>query len=279
MLLEENKKEFKKSLADNHIHSEHSFDGSEKIFDICKKAVECNLSVIAITDHCDINPNPEQDLKNTIAMSYKDTLMAKDKFAAKLQVLTGIELGQPLENIALAQKILDRFDLDFTLLSLHNLPEKPDFYYMDDFSEKTVNKVLEEYFVELAHTIKEFNCFDSLAHLTYPLRYVYLRSNTKPNLNLFSHLIDDILKLLVLNNKALEINISGLTSGLNCSFPGGDILRRFKDLGGKYITIGSDSHTIEKIGVNISDGLKIIKNSGFNSITIFEKHKPRFINI
>ena len=40
--------------CDYHLHSEFSFDSSEKIENICKKAVEEGISEIAVTDHAEL---------------------------------------------------------------------------------------------------------------------------------------------------------------------------------------------------------------------------------
>ena len=41
-------------LADYHMHSKYSFDGSEELDTICQTAIRRGLSEIAITDHMDI---------------------------------------------------------------------------------------------------------------------------------------------------------------------------------------------------------------------------------
>ena len=139
--------------------------------------------------------------------------------------------------------------------------------------------MLHEYFDQLINTIKCFNSFDSLAHLTYPLRYVYLKSLIKPDLNLFIDKIDYILNLLIEKNKALELNVSGFAKGINTSLPGKNIIKRFNQLGGKYITLGSDSHNAYCVGNYINNGIDIIKSCGFDYITVFINHKPNLIHI
>lgn len=266
-------------FIDSHIHSKYSFDGHDDIINICNAAYQNNLSAITITDHCDINFNSNINMLSPLKLSNTDCIKAKSLFKNKLSVYCGIELGQPLENVTLATDILNSLKLDFTLLSLHNMPYKPDFYFYDNFTKENVSKMLYEYFDQLINTIKCFNSFDSLAHLTYPLRYVYLKSNIKPDINLFIDKIDYILNLLIEKNKALELNVSGFAKGINTSLPGKNIIKRFKYLGGKYITLGSDSHNAYCVGNYIDKGINIIKSCGFSYITIFNNHKPNLIHI
>ena len=41
-------------LADYHMHSKYSFDGSEELEVMCEQAISRGLSEIAVTDHVDI---------------------------------------------------------------------------------------------------------------------------------------------------------------------------------------------------------------------------------
>ena len=89
---------------------------------------------------------------------------------AGLHVRAGIELGQPMQNIEAAEDILDACDFDFALASVHNVQGMPDFYELD-YSQVDLTKTLHQYFDEILETI-EWGKFDSLAHLTYPWRYI-----------------------------------------------------------------------------------------------------------
>ena len=58
-----------------------------------------------------------------------------------------------------------------------------------------------------------------------------------------------------------------------------DILTRFKELGGKYVTIGSDAHHYYDVGAGISEGLDAIKQAGFENVTYFENRTPVMLKI
>ena len=49
-----NRKVLEHMLIDCHNHSLYSFDGQEKVADLCKNAGKLGLSVFALTDHCDM---------------------------------------------------------------------------------------------------------------------------------------------------------------------------------------------------------------------------------
>jgi len=238
---------------------------------LCESAQEKGLSGIAITDHCEIDAK-DYDFRTFCTNQFVDTYKTKRFFEGQLLVLQGLELGQAIYNKKLAEDILNKYSYDFVLGSIHNLENMEDFYFLD-YSGYDVYELLDRYFDAL-YELCLWNKFDSLAHLTYPLRYIIGRAKLKVDLSRFSDKIETILKLLVQNNKALEINTSGLFLEMKETLPGKDYIKLFKQLGGEYITIGSDSHFFNKIGMGIEQGMEIAKECGFDYFTIFEKREP-----
>lgn len=269
-------------LCDSHTHSNCSFDALNTVRQMCEKAVEKGLYSIAITDHCETwaidNIDPEfGDFNVKIPESLKQTSECKEIFKNKLKVLKGIELGEPTHDFAQTQKALSYGEYDFVLASVHNIRGEDDFYFLE-YSEENTSKILEKYFLEVLETAG-FQTFDSLAHLTYPLRYIAEKSDIKFDIKSFYPIIDEILMTLIKNNKALEINSSGLRKEMNCTLPDETLIKRYKDLGGKYITIGSDAHNTNDLGANIADAANIAKKCGFTHQTIFEKRTPFLIEL
>lgn len=270
-------------LCDLHTHSNNSFDAKNSVDEMCQSAIDKGLFAIAVTDHCEAQFIPYGEncefgsFDKRIPKSVKDTCEAKEKYKDKLKVLCGIELAQPIHDMACTQKALAYGDFDFTLASVHNLRGEEDFYYFD-FTKRDIDKVLNLYFEELAETA-DFEHFDSLAHLTYPLRYIKTTAGFVPDLAPYQDKIDEVYKILIRNNKALEINVSGLFKELKTTLPDELQIKRFKELGGKYITIGTDAHETAFVGRGIEQGIAIAKRCGFDSYTIYEKHKPIMIEI
>ena len=61
--------------------------------------------------------------------------------------------------------------------------------------------------------------------------------------------------------------------------PNIDIIKRYKQLGGKIITIGSDTHKIEDLASDFDVAIDILKQAGFDEIAVYHKRKPDFIKI
>ena len=89
-------------------------------------------------------------------------------------------------------------------------------------------------------------------------------------------LIAEILKLAIADGKGIELNTSSWHYGLKDTTPSKEILKLYRDLGGRIITVGSDGHTTKYLGDHIPDGYRILKETGYKEICTFEHMEPVF---
>jgi len=270
-------------LFDSHIHTLNSHDGKSKADDICNSAMKFGLSGIAITDHCDINAYVKENLKGRITSSVRDVDIAKEKYKTKLKISKGIELGQPLFNKEYAFEILNFFDFDFVLGSVHELRDAVlsiNHRHIDysALSNEKINEYLNKYFIEVYETI-EFGHFDVLAHLTLLLRYTNGKAKRNITLDQHKEIITEILTLLVEKDIGLELNVSGLNTDWKESMPNKEILQMFKNLGGSIVTIGSDAHISDNVGIGIREGIELLKEIGYNYYAFYENRTPKMVKI
>ncbi len=126
--------------------------------------------------------------------------------------------------------------------------------------------------------IKAVEDFDALGHLDYIVRYGKEQQKFY-SYRQFADEIDEILKYLIANGKALELNMAGMKYGLGFAHPHPDILKRYKELGGEMVTVGSDAHRPEHIAYAYEKAGEILKECGFGYYTEFIKRKPQSIQI
>ena len=268
-----------KGLADCHLHTEFSFDSEAKTEDMLARAEELELTACCITDHCEMNdPDPvalETNMKRSV-----DTVkqLRAGRFKdSKTVFLTGLEVGQGMQNLSETERFLKEIPVDFVIGSLHNIAGEEDFYFLEYTPESAVD-LLDRYFDELGLLV-EWGKFDSLGHLTYPLRYIVGKYGIHPDMGRYQKIIDELLYCLAKKEKALEINTSGLRNPIGETSPGIEYVKRFRELGGKYITIGSDAHDAENLGMGLREAVCIAKEAGFSHITYFVEHQPILIPI
>lgn len=264
-------------LLDMHTHTDNSFDGNHSTMFLCEQAEARGLRAIAFTDHVEMDRYYQDRFDRTAKQSLFEIRKAASAFRGKLLVLAGIEIAQPAYEPALSNELLACMQYDIVVASVHNLRGMEDFWFLD-YSQYDVHRLLDEYFEEMI-LMAQWGNFDTLAHLTYPLRYIMGESNIPVELSRYQEQIDTILRTIAQKNIALEINTSGLRQKLGVTMPDEPIVRRFRELGGKYVTIGSDAHYAKDIAAGIPAGMDLALRCGFSSCTLYQKREPMQIPI
>ena len=80
-------------------------------------------------------------------------------------------------------------------------------------------------------------------------------------------LYEPILRALVESGTALEINTSGLRHPVGETYPSAGDRARFRDLGGRAVSIGSDAHRPDHFGSALADGYQEATAAGFEALS------------
>ncbi|MBP5605174.1 MAG: histidinol-phosphatase HisJ family protein, partial [Ruminiclostridium sp.] len=157
---------------DLHTHCDLSFDGSSSAEDMVKQAITLGLKYHALTDHVDLGeyPDPDFDLEATVNGAREQIPALKNKYADKITLLYGVELGQMCHEPETAGRLISQNSYDFVIGSVHNIRGYEDFYFLD-YTKLDVTALLDAYFEELLETAENAD-LDVLGHITYPLRYI-----------------------------------------------------------------------------------------------------------
>lgn len=244
--------------SDYHVHSLFSFDSEESLENIFKRAVFLNMNQIAITDHQDFNWPVEGEFPYIDLKKYSETIeYYKEKYKNKITVLKGIELGLMKGNSALCQNLLNTSMFDFVIGSCH-IVDNMDPYYSDFWKNRDDRTSFELYFKTLLEGLKDFSQIDTLGHMDYIVRYSP-NKDTNYSVSDYQDIIDEILKFIILRDIKLEINTSNLAKGFSFPNPHTDIMKRYRELGGVYVTVGSDAHSAGQIGFGFDTAKQIIE--------------------
>ncbi len=263
-------------LADMHTHPDSSPDSKAPIVSMCEAALRLGLPALAVTDHVEMTSFLADGYDKSSERSYRQTLEMRERYAGRLEILTGVELGEPMFDRERSARLLRGHPYDFVLGSLHNLEDGVDYFHYD-YASADIGAVLDIYFrAELE--LVEMGGFQSLAHLTYPMRYMpeYKRpADTRR----WQDVIDTLFRRMAEQGIALEINTSGLRQAIGQTSPDLPLIRRFRELGGENITIGSDAHRPEDVGAGLETAAALALEAGFRDICQFREGKPVHIRI
>lgn len=266
------------NLFDSHVHSDNSPDGNHSVTFLAERAIEAGLMGVAVTDHCEVDQYQEDNFELRILQSVFETKKAQLLFGGRVNLSAGLELGQPVRDPIIARRVLELQSLDFVLASVHAVKEK-DFFYLDytkmPQEEQTV--LIEDYLQEIYDTVL-WGGFDVLAHLSYPLRYM-IRDGVDYDFNQHKKIIDAILKALIREGKGLELNTSGYYRSHGRPSPERPVLERYRELGGRIVTMGSDAHRAEHMGGGIQEGMQLLLDCGFREFAFYKKRAPRMLEL
>ena len=262
--------------ADYHVHTGFSYDSDSAPEAMIQAAIQKGLKTICITDHHEldyIEPGWEQDLEQY----HKMLREMQEKYRSKIEILAGIEFGMQLQTGDRYAGVARSFPYDFILASVHVF-DGYDPYYPGYFDDKTDEEGYRRAFEITLQNMKKMSEYDSLGHLDYIVRY----GNNKEETYSYSKnadYIDEILKHLITKGKGLEVNAAGWKSGLSFAHPHQDVLKRYRELGGEIITIGSDAHKPEHIAYDFHRVKPYLEACGFKYYTEFRQRKPYFCAI
>lgn len=128
------------------------------------------------------------------------------------------------------------WDFDFVIGSSH-LVGGVDPYYPEYFEKYGDHNGILRYFESILANIRTFDGFDVYGHLDYIVRYCRAKAYCPAE---YSDITDEILKTLISMGKGIELNTAGLKYGLGWAHPHPEVLKRYRELGGEMITVGSD---------------------------------------
>ena len=260
-------------LCDAHLHTEYSYDSSASLRAVCEAAIKRGLDEICITDHYDANlAGKEPDYDADAAERAVKAIAAE--YDGRLMVGYGLERGEAHEYPDCTRAMLAAHDFDFVIGSLHNNVGAPDFYLVpfEKMSDGEYHAVMREYF-ETTLEMLDVGGFNSLGHLGYPWRLSVPKGHpADPD----GHraVIDEIYRVLIREGVALEVNASGLRKEVGVVHPLPGMIARYRELGGRLVTIGSDAHRPEAVGDGIREVHAILRDVGFTEYTVFRGGKP-----
>lgn len=264
-------------LCDIHSHSMLSQDSTAALSDMARAAIAAGLQEFCVTDHCDLLGMQGEPV------SFFDWSSAWEQYHAvraevdgRLTLRLGIELGSAPVDPDAARTILSKGGdgLDFVLGSLHNwigMEGNLDLYFSDfhdnlPLARKAVESTLDHTWTLVTQCP---DCYDSLAHIVYPLRYIH-RDGVQLSLADYEEQVRAVFTEVAKTDHAMEVNVCR-GRDLDCWPP---LLNWFRECGGTLVTVGADAHRPGDVAKGVPQALDMIRAAGFSHVTTFSRRKP-----
>ncbi len=264
-------------MKDAHLHTNISVDGISPIRDYIKAAPAHGVDEMTFTEHWDDYTGMVTEFSTLDVESYHQAFLAAQAHS-DLPIHFGIEMGLQPDIVEMVREIASSYPFDFIIGSSHttcriDLAQDPRF-----FEGLTQVGAYRRYFTEMLKNVAVHDDFDVYGHIDYIIRYGGYPEKRLDYADV-ADLLDEILKTLIRKDKGIELNTSGLRYGLGAAHPSLTILKRYRELGGKIITIGSDAHKTEHLGSFFKEGVAILEEAGFREISYFRNRKPDFMTL
>lgn len=251
---------------DSHLHTSFSLDSDVPLDVHAAQAVERGIDEIAITDHVDFDPRrPHAGVD--VAGRERAVRQAAERWApAGVAIRFGVEITYESARDADIREHLRRQPYDFVIGSVHVGEESP--YHASRVASfvagRSLADIVAPYFDEVEAAIRS-GLFDTIGHLDFVKRY--LHPHVMPaDLAAAPELYDRLLVALVATGTGLEINTSGLRQAPGETYPAAPIVERFRALGGRHVTAGSDAHRADAFAFALEAGYRVAAGAGFREL-------------
>ena len=251
-------------LFDSHLHTEVSADSEMKAEDALARAEALGIGLV-FTEHIDFSYQG----KLSFIFSPEDYWKNYEPLRGE-RLSLGVELGMVPGELEMAKAFLARAPFDEVIGSIH-LIDGGDIYEPSTYEGKTQQEVYLRYFTLMRDMVRENPYIDTLAHIDYIARYAPYE---EPGISYadWQDAVDGVLRAVVETDTALEINTRrfGDRFAMKELAP---IYRRFAEMGGRLVTIGSDAHRTEVVGAHLSLAVQMAEAYGLEIVTFRERKR------
>lgn len=265
-------------ISDYHVHTFYSTDSEAMPEDHISKAIALGMQEICFTDHIDYD-YPSKEGKTEFIFDpgkyFEELTALRERYFGMIKIKIGVELGLNPICDEPNKKLVSSYPFDFVIGSSHIIDGK-DPYYPEFWQDRSPSECIVSYYEAILRNVTLYNDYDVYGHLDYIRRYVPNKSFVYTESD-YSDILDMILKNIVAKGHGIELNTSELSNGLTHFIPTIAILKRYRELGGETVTVGSDAHITKNIGYAFATARDILLNTGFKYVASFERRTPTYM--
>lgn len=231
-------------LFDSHIHTEFSADSEMKAAEALAAAEKQGIGLV-FTEHLDA----EFVAKDGKAFTFAPHAywQAYNQLRGE-NLRLGVEIGMRPQTRDFSEEFSRRVPFDLIICSQH-LVDDIDIYYPDYYEGKDQQTAYHRYFVQMAENLKEHSFANVLGHIDYICRYA---PYAQPDIVYadFADEIDAVLRTAIVTDTVMELNTRRLGDKAAREYLR-PIYQRYRELGGQFVTLGSDAHDVSAVGAHL----------------------------
>lgn len=260
--------------CDYHMHSHHSFDAEHSVREMAEAALQAGLSEICFTDHIDFEDPNWWDVPSDLLAQRAE--IEREQPSVSVKMRHGVEIGLSPE-AAFAEKSMAYVrsaEPDFIIGSVHVVGTQ-NVYRPEYCAERQRGEAYAGYAEALAASVPTLPQLSVLGHFDFVAKRAPYADRAMRYVDA-PEAFDSVLRYLAENGKGLEVNTS---AWLDDPAWGLDVLSRFVELGGEFVTFGSDAHVPERVGRRFAEARALALAAGVRYTATFRALKPQFAPI
>lgn len=254
-------------IFDNHAHTEFSSDSQMTLQEAIEAREKLGIG-LTLTEHFDY------DYVNTRTYKDKDFRFVPSEYwqqygsqrGENLQL--GVEVGITDTCLKANQEFVAKAPFDLVIGSIHII-NLMDLYYEDFYQGKSKEEAYGIYLRVMARELARHSYVDVLGHIDYICRYApYEDKNII--YSQFHEEVDAVLRTALETDTIMELNTRRLGDKEEAEklLP---IYQRYYALGGRYVSLGSDAHTAQNIGMNFQAALELAEAAKLQPVTFTQR--------
>lgn len=250
---------------DAHLHTDLSPDADVPVDVYAALAVERGIAELAITDHIDFDPRAPA---YGVSFEARERIVreAAERWGTRVAIRFGIEISYESAREDEIREHLARHRYDYAIGSIHVMPDSP--YEASRVASfvagRSLTEVVAPYYDEVTAAARS-GLFDAIGHFDYVKKYLVPHVSTA-DLAAAPELCEPALRAVVEAGMALEVNSSGLRQPPGETYPTPAIVARFRELGGRHVTAGSDAHRERAFAWGLETAYATAAGAGFREL-------------
>lgn len=272
------------NLTNYHCHSSFC-DGHADMEDFVIAAIEQGFSSFGFSSHAPLPYHTRWNMDAELMPSYVETFMKlRDKYAQRIELYLGLEVDYLLKDYN-SSCCFRELPLDYRIGSLHTILDEEGNIYEIDCSLEKFKTIVEKFDNDVRHVTNlyldrlmamiEAGGFDIVGHAD---KMHSLSDALVPGLcqeDWYKRRIGDYFSLIAEKGLMVEMNTKKYDER-GMFFPDALHYPMLREMGIK-IVVNSDSHFTEKINSGRLSGLRLLKDSGYE--TVCELHNGKWTDV
>ena len=256
-------------IVDLHNHTPLCNHAEGEIEEYIEAAIKRGTQIFGFSDHAPMDFDPAYRMKFEDMKNYEAAVKeAKEKYKDKIEVLLGYEVDYLPGHMD--ERVLHA-DVDYLIGSVHFIDgwgfDNPEF--IGRYEHENIDVIWQKYF-DAIEAMAQTKLFDIVGHLDLIKVFKFM---PKKDIKLIAK---KALAAIKESDMVLEINVAGYRKPVAEAYPSEELLQEAFKLG-IDITLSSDAHKPEQVGLYNQEVIALAKSVGYTKCAYFHNREKKFL--